>query len=99
LAKLGDERGVTYLERPKSWREEIAGLFEEDSDDAGESPDAFAGLAARDRMLMASALGEARSVLTGPTVQVRCLSCPAVAPSRVPAADRSLLERFLAWAS
>lgn len=96
LAKLGDERGVTYLERPKSWREEFAGLLGED-EEGSEGADAFGGIAARERTLMLGALHDLRSVLGGPSVQVRCLTCPPVAPPRVSAADRSLLERLLGW--
>jgi protease-4 len=100
LAKLGDERGVSYLERPKSWREEVAGLFSDTNDDEGETTDAFAGLAARDRGALAAALADARAVLAGPTIQVRCLTCPpSTAAARVDTADAGLLERLLGWLS
>ncbi len=96
LAKLGDERGVTYLERPKSWREEFASVFRED-DEGSDRTDAFAGIAARERTLMLGALADLRSVLGGPAVQVRCLTCPPVSPPRVTAQERGLLERLLGW--
>jgi protease-4 len=98
LAKLGDERGVSYLERPKSWREEVAGLFG-DSDDEGETVDAFAGLAARDRGALTAALADARAVLAGPTIQARCLTCPPSTTARGGAADAGLLARLLGWLS
>jgi protease-4 len=93
LAKLGDERGVTYLERPKSWRGELASLFSGD-DDAGDDVDAFAGLAVRDRAQLVGALADARTVLNGPTVQVRCLEC-GPSSARVDVADSNWLEAVL----
>jgi protease-4 len=99
LAKLGDERGVSYLERPKSWREEAAALFG-DSDDEGETTDAFAGLAARDRGALAAAIADARAVLAGPTIQARCLTCPSsTTAARIGTADAGLFERLLGWLS
>jgi protease IV len=97
LAKLGDERGVTYLERPKSWREELGLLLRDDDEGSSDRADAFAALGARERMLILSALGDVRTILAGPTVQVRCLACPPVAPARVEARDAGMLERLLGW--
>lgn len=96
LAKLGDERGVTYLERPTSWREELASLFD-DTDGESDSTDAFAGLAARDQGQLLAAVSNARTILAGPTVQVRCLECPTVAPARVSAGDAGFLGALLGW--
>ncbi|CAA9525232.1 MAG: Signal peptide peptidase SppA (protease 4) [uncultured Sphingomonas sp.] len=98
LAKLGDERGVTYLERPTSWREEVAGLFR-DTDDGGETTDAFAGLVVRERTELLAAIHDARTILSGPTLQVRCLECPGVAPAPTAGRDASLLEALLGWLS
>ena len=98
LAKLGDERGVTYLERPRSWREEL-GLLLRDEEGSSDDTDAFASLGARERMLFLSALGDARSILSGPTIQVRCLACGPVAPPRIEAKDAGLMERLLGWMS
>ncbi|HVF83570.1 MAG TPA: signal peptide peptidase SppA [Sphingomicrobium sp.] len=96
LAKLGDERDVTYLERPKSWRGELASLFSDDDDEeSADEVDAFAGLAARNRAQLLGGLADARAVLNGPTVQVRCLECGSAAPKRVTAADASWLESVL----
>ena len=94
LAKLGDERGVTYLERPKSWRAELASLFSEEEESADEV-DAFAGLAARDRAQLLGGLLDARAVLNGPTVQVRCLECGSTAAPRLSRADAGWLETVL----
>ncbi len=94
LAKLGDERGVTYLERSKSWRGELASLFSDEEDSADEA-DAFAGLAARDRAQLLGGLADARAVLIGPTVQVRCLECGSATPARIGAADVGWLDAAL----
>ena len=94
LAKLGDERGVTYLERSKSWRGELASLFSDEEDSADEA-DAFAGLAARDRAQLLGGLADARAVLNGPTVQVRCLECGSATPARIGAADVGWLDAAL----
>src|SRR4029079_11862447 len=46
LAKLGDERGVRYLEPQRSFRDELLStLASEDSDDSAAPPDAFPRLA------------------------------------------------------
>jgi protease-4 len=44
LAKLGDERGVTYLERPLSFREQLLDMLAQQERDEGEAPttDGFA---------------------------------------------------------
>ena len=98
LAKLGDERGVTYLERPKSWQAELAGLFGNDDEESREAPDAFASLRGRPEAELLAALTDARSILNGPTIQVRCLECPSVtaaARPEMPAA--SWWQGLLAW--
>ena len=96
LAKLGNERDVTYLERPKSWTAQLLGFVNDDDDDEGsaDQADAFAGLGSRGTAELAAGLSEARAVLMGPTVQVRCLACPPVAPARVSAADLGWWERL-----
>ena len=101
LAKLGNERGVTYLERPKSWRGEFASLFDGGDDgDSGDEVDGFAALGAGDRGEIAAALGTARQLLDGPTVQVRCLECgSAGSPTRVSPADSGFLRGLLALLS
>ena len=101
LAKLGNERRVTYLERPKSWRGEFASLFDGGDDgDSGDEVDGFAALGAGDRGEIAAALGTARQLLDGPTVQVRCLECgSAGSPTRVSPADSGFLRGLLALLS
>jgi protease-4 len=100
LAKLGaDERGLTYLDEEPSFGEELMAAFAgEEADDSSQGADAYAALAPAPEALLARAIGEARSILEGPTIQVRCLECPpmAVAP-RLSKDDRGWLARLLSW--
>ena len=99
LAKLGDERGVRYLEPPTSFREQLLESLAGNSDDDSTSEDAFALFAGRPQQQLASALGEVREILDGPTIQARCLECPAVAPAPLRARDKSLFELLIGWLS
>ena len=99
LAKLGDERGVRYLERPMSLTEQLLSAWagEEEMDSA--PADALAGLAPAPEWRLRAALAEVRSILSGPTIQVRCLECGPVAPARLRAADTGVLQALLGWLS
>ena len=102
LAKLGDERGVTYLEPPKSFEDELieaAASRESGNDDEGAATDAFSALARQPQAQLSAALADVRSILSGPAIQVRCLECPSVAPVAARAADLSLLELIREWLS
>jgi len=75
LAKLGDERGVRYLDRTPTFAEELMAMFS--GEDAEAAPtDAFAALAPAPEALLNAALADARRILSGPSIQVRCLDCP-----------------------
>src|SRR6476469_2467872 len=69
LAKLGDERGVRYLEPPKSFRDQLLESLAADTDDKSNSEDAFAVFAGSPQQQLAAALGQVRSILNGPTIQ------------------------------
>ena len=98
LAKLGDERRVTYLEPPVSWKEQLLEtLASRDGDDDATSEDAFASLARRPQLQLAAMLAEVRSILTGPSIQARCMECGGVAPQPVKREDLSLLAQIAAW--
>ena len=98
LAKLGDERRVRYLEPPVSCNEQLLeALASRDGDDAATSEDAFASLARRPQLQLAAMLAEVRSILTGPSIQARCLECGGVAPQPVKREDLSLLAQIAAW--
>jgi protease-4 len=100
LAKLGDERGVRYLEPRSSFRDELLQtLSSEGSDDTAVPADAFAMLALKPQQQLASVLAEVRSMLNGPSIQARCLECPAVAPVAARPSDTSLLALLKAWLS
>jgi protease-4 len=102
LAGLGDERGVRYLEPPLSFRDQLlATLASErnDDDDFAAPQDAFAAFAGDPQLQLASAIGEVRSILSGPSIQARCLECPAVAPAQLRASDVSLFELIREWLS
>jgi protease-4 len=99
LAKLGDERGVRYLEPPKSFRDQLFESLAADTDDNSNSQDAFAVFAGSPQQQLAAALGQVRSILNGPTIQARCLECPSVAPVALRPRDRSLLELLEEWLS
>lgn len=97
LAKLGDERGVTYLERPRSTWAGLVDMLRNDGD-AAEGVDAFASLGRGHERQIVSALTDARSILTGPTVQVRCLECGPSLQGAVPAGqERTLVGELAGW--
>ena len=75
LARLDhDNRGLTYLDRKVGWRSELAGFLRDDDDDASER-DPFASLRANPDALAGAVLEEAELLLSGPTIQARCLVC------------------------
>ncbi len=100
LAKLGGERRVQYLEPPRNFRDELLGaLALESPDDEVPATDAFATLAGRPRQQLAEAIEDVRSILSGPSIQARCLECPPVAPATLRAGDVSLLDLVRKWLS
>jgi protease-4 len=68
-------------------------------EEAGDAPaDAYASLAPAPEALLARAVAELRSILSGPTIQARCLECPPVAAApRLSEQDRGWLGRLLSW--
>ena len=52
----------------------------------------------RPQQQLADAMAEVRSILSGPSIQARCLECPG-APAPMPARDRSLLALVEEWLS
>ena len=99
LAKLdADNRGLTYLEREPSFADMLMAGFAGE-DEAQEAPvDALATLAPMPEALFARIMTDMRSILTGPTIQARCLACPpSAAPARLTADDRGWLATLLSW--
>ena len=100
LAGLGNERGVRYLEPPRSFRDQLIETIASEEDTDSTAPqDAFALLAGQPQRQLASALVEVRSILSGPSIQARCLECPGVAPARLTKSDLSLLGLIREWLS
>jgi protease-4 len=100
LANLGNERRVRYLEPPRSLKDEILESFAlKEADDEVPNTDAFAIMAGNPEQEIAEALRDMRSILSGPSIQARCLECPPVAPATVRAKDLSLLDLIEEWLS
>jgi len=97
LAGLGNERGVRYLEPQRSFRDELIDTLADQRDDTSAPADAFAILARQPEQQIAAALAEIRSIMAGPSIQARCLECPAVAPARIDQHDLTLLEMIRSW--
>ena len=85
LAKLGDERGVRYLERPGTLRDGLMDIFSGDDEDGAGTTDAFAALAPSPASQLQRALAEVQQIMSGPSIQARCLKCGPV--SATPQAD------------
>ena len=100
LAKLGKgDRRLTYLEKGPDFADTLLMAWAGEEEEADNVPaDALASLAPAPETMLARALGEVRSILSGPTIQVRCLECPPVsAAPRLTEDDRSWLARLLSW--
>ena len=97
LAKLGDERGVRYLERPQSLTEQVLGLLAGEEESNSEPADALAGLAPAPEWLLRAALAELQSILAGPTIQARCLECGPAVPARIARGESGLATALPGW--
>ncbi|MEO7815148.1 MAG: signal peptide peptidase SppA [Sphingomicrobium sp.] len=75
LARLGDERKVRYLERKPGFGEAFMAMFAGGDSEAAPT-DAFAALSPAPDRLLATALADVQRIMTGPSIQVRCLDCP-----------------------
>jgi protease-4 len=101
LAKVGDERGVRYLEPPRKFEDQLLEMLanKESDDDTTAPADAFAVLARQPQQQLAAAIAEMRAILTGPSIQARCLECPPVAPVVIRPKDAGLLALLSEWLS
>jgi protease-4 len=102
LAKLGDERGVRYLDRPTTLTEGLmAAIAGSDNDEAG-TTDAFASLSPTPASDVSRALAEVQQIMAGPSIQVRCMECGPSAGVRaqgdVPRGVLATIAKWL-WAS
>jgi len=96
LAKLGDERGVRYLEPRQSFRDQLIEAFA-DNNDTAVPTDAFSMLARQPQQQLAGVFADIRALMAGPSIQARCLECPAVAPARLDQRDLTLLGLLKEW--
>jgi protease-4 len=97
LAKLGDERGVRYLERPKSLSEQIMAALAGEGETDSQPTDALATLAPAPQWQLEAALAEFKSILGGPSIQARCLDCAPVAPVAMAAKETGFVQAILSW--
>jgi protease-4 len=97
-ANLGEDRSLRYLEPPKSFRQELVeALAGESSSDTTAPEDAFAVLAREPARQFAAMIAEVRAILTGPSIQARCLECPPVAPAQPARQDDRVLALLKDW--
>lgn len=97
LAKLGGERDVTYLDRPTSFRERLLEMLASQERDEGAAPqDAYAFLR-NGQLKLAQALADLRSILNGPSIQIRCLECPVTVPAKVERRNLGILGTLGDW--
>src|SRR5437868_8751691 len=98
LAGLGNERGVRFLEPQPSFRDQlIATLADRDDEDSARPADAFSTLALQPEQQLATAIAEVRAIMSGPSIQARCLECPSDVPARIEQKDLTLLELIRSW--
>ncbi|HET9398968.1 MAG TPA: S49 family peptidase, partial [Sphingomicrobium sp.] len=100
LAKLGKgERRVTYLEKGPDFTDTLLMAWAGEEEEADNVPaDALSSLAPAPETMVGRALAELRSILSGPTIQVRCLECPPIyAAPRLTQDDRGWLAKLLSW--
>jgi len=100
LAGLGNERGVRYLEPAPNFRDRLIASIAAGADQDTAAPDdAFAMLARQPEQQVAGVLAEVKSIVSGPSIQARCLECPPVAPARIDQKDLGLLGLIKEWLS
>jgi len=92
---------VFFEKAPDGWKSFFAALTQDNGDDddwadAPAGPDAYARIAEAQRSTFFQAVGDARRIAMGGSVQVRCIECAAIAPGAPRAEDRSLFQLLLA---
>lgn len=89
---------AVYLEKEPSWGAKLLSSFGGGGEDetGGAGGDAFARIAAERRGLLARAIGDARMLVQGGSVQARCLECVGFGPTAAGPSDAKLLDLLLA---
>ena len=102
-AKLDPARvHAVYLDKEDNgWMKFLGEILRDDErgDDWADSPggeDAFARIAAQQRALVGQAMGDARRLAAGGSIQARCLECGGLGPSVSRGDERSLFELLIA---
>jgi protease-4 len=75
LAK-SDDTGVTYLDQRPSFEDRLVEMLAGDEATESGPTDAFAALAPAPTALLSRVIAEISEILSGPSIQVRCLDCP-----------------------
>ena len=91
---------VFFEKKPDGWKNFFASLTQDDGEDddwadAPAGPDAYARIAEAQRSTFFQAIGDARRIAMGGSVQVRCIECAGIAPGAPSAEDRSLFQLLL----
>ena len=96
-AKLDDAQPV-WLEKKPGFAAQIAQQIagQEEDDDAAAPADALSRLAWQRQQAFASALGDAKRMLTGAAVRAQCLECVGLGPIAARAEDRNLWQLVVA---
>lgn len=99
LAKLGEERGVTYLEaQPSGWESLLSGFAADEEEPTTEPSDALASLSPAPADMMARVIADLQRIIAGPTIQARCLECATeAAPQPIRRRPSGWLEAFAGW--
>lgn len=91
-----DKAKAVWLERQPGFADTLIASFARgDGEDEQAGGDAFARTAMRPQLLLARAMAEADRLLTGASIQARCLECADAAAPRVETAPRA--TGFTAW--
>ncbi len=85
---------AVYLEKEPSWFEQLFRSMGDTEQQVG-APDAFSRIVVRPQLLLARAFADAQTILAGPTIQARCLECPAV-PTPLRPREQASLRTWLA---
>lgn len=98
MAKISpDSVSRVYLKPEKSF---LASLFEDDIETSPSGHvDIFTQMARRQQALALRGLSDAKAMLDGPAIQVRCLECPSSLPLKAAHSpqDLTLIDRIVSW--
>lgn len=82
-----------FIEREPNAFEKFLRQAALSNDDEEAAPDAWTRVARQPQHILAQAFGDARQIMAGPAVQVRCIECGAMgAPGNLKGTDRSMIE-------